>query len=364
MTTLSRLSTISLAVLLMTTATAAHGAAPIASKTKPAKSISLKAAQKMYREFTKVTNASMAKKSFKMTEESRTDGGPLELDSITVDQRGNAREIENGVTTLLVVGEKIYIAPREISSLAWDYELEIARDLGYQIDKNWSTVSGIDPKLVRSELRASAALDATLLSWFKAGLAKATWQPSSKDSKSGTLTVTQEPTQALASEVGFDIDIPARSIQITVESGKITAIIDKDEFSTVTTRFENYVKLINKPSGPIINFDNILSDDRYAAGWARSNAIAVLRTATREALAMAAFEGTDKVSSENWDISLRGNNSVRRTESGIEVRVNYPGWPVTNADQEFFFCAQDPTTWALSIETRPSVDQLVQGPCK
>jgi hypothetical protein len=148
-----------------------------------------------------------------------------------------------------------------------------------------------------------------------------------------------------------------------VKSGKITGIIDKDEYSTVTTRFENYTKLISKPSGPIIDLDKILLDDRYAAGWARSTATEILRAATREALAMAAFDGTDKVSSENWEEALRGNDSVRRTVSGFEVRVVYPGYPVSKIDQEFFFCASDPTAWVMDYEARPSADQLVVGPC-
>ena len=376
MLTLSRFTTLSLAVLLVTTGTPAHGGAPVPSNAKPAKSISLKAAQQMYRDFAKATAASMAKNPFKMTEESRSDGKLLELDSITVDRRGNGREVNDGATTLLLVSNQLYFSPRAVSEGYEEFELEIARDLGYRIDENWSTVSGLDPKAVRSDLRSNAAPDATLLNWFKADLAKSTWQPSTKDAKSGTLTVEQARQEIPASEAGFDLTLPARSIRIAVKSGKITGIVDKDEFSIVTTRYENYTKLITKPSGPIIDFDNIFLDDRYAAGWARSTATEILRAATREALAMAAFDGTDKVSNENWDEALRGNDSVRRTVSGFEVRVVYPGWPVSKVDQEFFFCASDPTAWAKDYEAlgggsvivdlagvRPSADQLVQGPC-
>lgn len=358
----SRLSTLSLAALLVITATPAHSATT-SSSLKPAKSISLKAAQKMYQDYAKSTAAFLVKNPFKMTEESRTDGELLELDSITVDQRGNGREVEDGVTTLLLASNKMYFPPADVNETADKFVLDIARDLGYRIDENWSTVSGLDPKVVRSVLRSDAAPDTTLLNRFKTEIAKSTWQPSTKDPKGGILTVKQARQELPASEVGFDVTLPARSIQITFKSGRVVGIVDKDEFSTVTTRYENYTKLITKPSGPIVDFDKILLDDRYAAGWARDTATDILRAATREAVAMAAFDATDKVSSKNWDEALQGNDSVRRTVTGFEVRVVYPGYPVSNVDQEFLFCAADPTAWAMDYEARPSADQLVQGPC-
>jgi hypothetical protein len=362
MLSLSRLATLSLSILLVTTGTPAHAGAPVPSDAKPAKSISLKAAQKMYGGFAKSTAASLGKDPFKMTE-SRNEDGLLELHSITVDRRGNGRLVEYGATTILLVSNKLYLSPREVNESYGEFELEIARDLGYRIDENWSTVSGLDPKAVRSDFRSTAAPDTALLNWFKADLAKASWRPASKDGKSGTLIVEQARQELLASEVGFDFSLPARSILITVKSGKVTGIIEKDESSTVTTRYESYTKLLSKPSGPIVDFDKILLDDRYAAGWAKEQAINLLRRAGREAAALAAFDGNEAISDENWDEALQGDDAVRRTVTGFEVRVIYPGYPVSKADQEFLFCDSDPSGWARYSDSQPSADQLLEGPC-
>ena len=363
MLTLSRLSALSLAAILLATSTPAHGDANASSDAKPAKSISLKAAQKMYRDYAKATAASMAKTPFKMMEEYRSDGKLLELDSITVDRRGNGREVADGVTTLLLVSNKMYFPPRVVNTGFAEFELEIARDLGYQVDKNWSTVSGLDPKVLRSALRSAAAPDTTLLNDLDPDLAKSTWQPSAKHPNTGTLVVDQPRQEMLASEVGFDFTIPASSIRVAIKSGKVTSITEKDENRTVITRFENYTKLISKPSGPILDYDRVLLDDRYASGWARENAITLLRQAGREAAALAAFDGNGSVSNENWDKALQGNDAIRRTTNGLEVRVIYPGYPLSKIDQEFIFCASDPTAWTLFPNIRPPVPELQQGPC-
>jgi hypothetical protein len=308
---LKKLTVAALVATLVSPVAAASAATPTAKK------ISVAQGKKIYDKAVKATDAWL--QTTPHTTTIRTVGNSnkevvLESRSVTIDRNGHLL-LGDGVDTYLI-GDTMYV--KNTDPDLSDYELEIATDLGLDVNANFAIMH---PSLFGEEysldgIRATYRIvDDQGFTGNRRG-ARSTTVTYRKTGTTENLTVTLQ----YAAEIGSPA---AKRVLVTkIERGIITASSETntypgESYKTTTTR-KAYNGTIVAPEGPYFEWDKVFLDPRYGKGNDQLRARATLDMYVREAKAYAAFEAIYIPTIKEWKLVAEDDNTVVLYDRGVE----------------------------------------------
>ena len=307
-----KLVVVALLAAMATPVAAASAAAPAAKK------LSISQGRNIYDKAVKTTNAWLVKTPhtviFRMEDRSNLD---LRVDTqlASIDRNRNLFMLDNDVESYLI-GDTLYSENVE-GGLA-EYELAIAQDLGLNVDARFAIMHPVllDPDYPTQFFREAYSTVADQGFTGNRVGAKSTTVTYSKSGSTELLTVT------LTYSAKNGVPSAKRVLTTKIVRGVITATTDTNtsanEVFKATTTYRSYTGTIVAPVGPYLDWDKVYRDPRY--GFLSDETIAGRQLAAyvRQAQALAAFEGLDKLTPAIWELVAKDYPIVVLFDKGIE----------------------------------------------
>jgi hypothetical protein len=285
--------------------------------TSPAKKISISQGKRIYDKAVKATNAWLQTTPHTttiLTEDNSNKETLIESRSVTIDRNGNLLLGEED--NMYLIGETMYV--ENTNPDLSDYELEIATDLGLDINASYAIMHpillGADYSL--DEIRAAYRI-----------VDDQGFTGNRKDPKSTSVTyrktgTTEHLTVTLQYAAKNGSPAEKRVLVTKIERGIITASSETntlpDEIYKTTTTRKAYSGTIVAPAGPYFEWDQVFLDPRYVVGTDQLRARATLDMLVREAKALAAFVGHDTPTFEEWILIAEDDATIELYDKGIE----------------------------------------------
>jgi len=308
---LKKLIVAALAATLVTPVAAASAATP------PAKKISVTQGKKIYDKAVKATDKWLQKTPHTTTIRTLDNSNAdevIESRAVTIDRNGNILLKED--VEMILLDDAMYA--ENIDTDLADYELEIALDLGLDINAKYAVIhpSLIGEDYSLDEIRASyRKVDDQGFTGNREG-AKSTTVTYRKTGTIENLTVTLQ----YAAKNGSPAS--KRVLVTKIEGGIITASSEtntypEESYKTTTTR-KAYTGTIVAPEGPYFEWDKVYLDPRFENGNDKVVAGVTLDMYVREAKALAAFENYVIPTIKEWKLVAEDDNRIVIYDKGIE----------------------------------------------
>jgi hypothetical protein len=311
-------STLKKVMIVALVAALASSTVGASAATPDAKKISVAQGKKIYDKAVKATNAWLTKTPHTTTyrsEDISDDDQDVDTRVVSIDGDKNVLIVEDGVETYLI-GDTYYVEYDE-GDLS-DYELELAQDLGLNLDTKYAIINPLlldpdysfeDDRNVYNEVNDRG------------------FTGNRKDARSTTVTYRKTGSTEILTvtlQYGAKKGSPSEKQVLTtkIERGRITALSDtyisSGESFKVTISYKPYIGTIIAPAGPYLEWDKVYLDPRYSKMTDEKVAGLVLESYVREAKAIAAFEGLDELTIEVWTILKENYDDMVLYDRGIE----------------------------------------------